>query len=166
MKVCTRCQKGKPSFEYRSYTTKTGKLVELKICRDCEREHGRQHGYKTWTKANKLAEQARKKIAKQGVVYFLLAESVSLVKIGYSGGDITKRIQSIRGQSPIDLCLLGYIHGTMEDEHELHLYYGSKRHHFEWFRFDADILTFIYLQAKANNFTFVDKQLSEIKVAA
>ena len=65
-------------------------------------------------------------------VYFLLAPSVGMVKIGRSI-DIERRLQEIRLICPVPLDLLGYVPGSWDVETQYHRDWSSLRRHGEWF---------------------------------
>lgn len=66
-------------------------------------------------------------------VYFVLAHSVQVVKIG-TASNLDSRFSSIAGSSPVPLVMLGSIAGGEQVERWLHYHLVRDRSHFEWFR--------------------------------
>lgn len=79
----------------------------------------------------------------RGSVYFLLAEEIGRVKIGWSSSPMS-RIGGIRTSSPFPLKLLGTVNGTIETERALHRTFGSRRVNGEWFSCDETMISEIY----------------------
>lgn len=79
---------------------------------------------------------------KSGFVYFIRAEQVGLVKIGFSA-DPARRIASLAGGSPLRLDLTVRVSGTQDDERFLHHRFKVDWSHGEWFRASDSILSLI-----------------------
>jgi hypothetical protein len=77
-----------------------------------------------------------------GWVYFIAAEGVDLVKIGFAV-DIERRLASLSGVSPVALTLAGFMEGPRELESEVHDYFSEEREHYGWFRLSDALQTFI-----------------------
>lgn len=72
-------------------------------------------------------------------VYFLLAESAGLLKIG-SSDDVRVRVRGLAGASPVKLQLIGVVSGGTARELELHKQFHARRVHGEWFTVDDEFL--------------------------
>lgn len=66
-------------------------------------------------------------------VYFVQADQVGLVKIGYAS-DLWRRIFDLCMASPVPLVLLAHTPGGHTEEQKLHRRLELDRHHGEWFR--------------------------------
>jgi hypothetical protein len=71
-------------------------------------------------------------------VYFLLAPSVGLVKIGTTWR-LADRVADLRLMSPVPLELVGHIAGDVETEAAYHLLFTAERSHGEWFRYTGRV---------------------------
>lgn len=67
-----------------------------------------------------------------GYIYFLYAEEVGRVKIGYAQ-DVARRIGDIQNMSPCELTLLGTVRARYEEEAFAHAHFRGHRLHGEWF---------------------------------
>lgn len=72
------------------------------------------------------------------LVYFVLAPSVDLVKIGVSN-DPFRRLHTMKPLSPVPLELIGCIEGGAKREAELHEELALYRERDEWFRFEGKV---------------------------
>lgn len=70
---------------------------------------------------------------RNGWIYFLQAEDLGTIKIGYAT-TVSQRVADIRGASPVWLEFLGAFPGCMNEEAILHKYFAEDRMHGEWFR--------------------------------
>lgn len=69
------------------------------------------------------------------MIYFIQAEGIGHVKIGYTDGDdVSDRAAALQTGSPVPLRVLGTILGTLEDEKNLHRRFAAHRVHGEWFK--------------------------------
>lgn len=68
-----------------------------------------------------------------GLVYFVEAASVGMIKIGYAV-DVDQRFVRLQTGSPVPLKLLGTMTGGRAREAELHAQLAAYRCHGEWFR--------------------------------
>lgn len=82
----------------------------------------------------------------EGQVYFLLAPTVNVVKIGRSI-DIERRLQEIRMISPVELELIGVVPGHFPRETAYHREWAHLRRHGEWFEATTELM--ITLEADA-----------------
>jgi hypothetical protein len=101
-------------------------------------------------KTQVMSAQTRKGIARQqqlhawGVVYFVLAESVRLVKIG-TATNLDKRMQSLAAMSPVPVTELGWIRGYVNVERWCQFHCIRDRAHHEWFHWTPRVASFIDL---------------------
>jgi len=77
-----------------------------------------------------------------GFIYFIAADALDSVKIGFSVAHPQRRMQELQCGSPARLRLLGFVPGTQTEERDLHKTLAQLRMHGEWFRY-ADELRFI-----------------------
>jgi len=87
-------------------------------------------------------EAARK--PRKGVVYFVRAETLGLIKIG-SAVNPDRRLTGLQCGSPDRLQLVAYV-GTddiIAGERAMHRRFNHHREHHEWFRPGADLLAYI-----------------------
>lgn len=77
-----------------------------------------------------------------GWVYFIVAVTTGLVKIGYSKNPDT-RLKALSQQAPVQYDLVATIPGTMKDEKEFHRKFSAKREHGEWFNYDEEMYQFV-----------------------
>lgn len=78
-----------------------------------------------------------------GVVYFIQAQGVGLIKIGFTARNPRVRLASLRTGSPVPLVPLGFVTGLQNEEGELHTRFIASRAHGEWFHPTPDLLAFI-----------------------
>ena len=71
-------------------------------------------------------------------VYFIAAHDFGQVKIGFSQ-DPEKRMRTLQTSVGCRLTLLGYVAGSIQDEHAWHARFDTKRVVGEWFEFDAEL---------------------------
>lgn len=78
-----------------------------------------------------------------GKVYFMT--DGDHIKIGYTSGDVQRRLHQLNTGSPSQLYLLGYIEGTKKMEHELHVKFGNERLRMngEWFDGSPELIEYI-----------------------
>ncbi len=78
------------------------------------------------------------------MIYFIQAETVNHIKIGYvNGDDASDRLAELQVGSPVPLRLIGTMPGTMEDEKNLHRRFASSRLSGEWFRSTPELLQLV-----------------------
>jgi hypothetical protein len=78
------------------------------------------------------------------VIYFVQAESVGHIKIGWHAGtDAAERVRELQVGSPVKLTLLGTMPGERETEADLHRQFSHAHVHGEWFRAVPELLNFI-----------------------
>ena len=87
---------------------------------------------------------------KQGVIYFVEAIGMGLVKIGWSSKPVP-RIRQINSTSPVDTRVLGLSVGTPSEESYLHRAFKDTHHRFEWFHFSSQLRLYIERNAVVTN---------------
>ncbi len=89
-------------------------------------------------------------------VYFLVDENNN-IKIGYTKGNIDKRIQQLQTGNSKKIMQLGWIEGNKTKEKELHSIFGNFRinSNNEWFYPNDEIIKFINENNCRKN-TFID----------
>ncbi len=76
--------------------------------------------------------------AQGSVVYFLLAEKVGRIKIGWSN-DLAQRLRTLATASACPLRLLFFVTATRGDEAKLHQRFLDHRTHGEWFDLEGTL---------------------------
>lgn len=82
------------------------------------------------------------------MIYFIEAQGVGMIKIGYSAKNSDKRIVLFQTGSPVRLLKLALIDGDLEEEHRLHCHFYELWSHGEWFRDGPDLRDFIETEAE------------------
>lgn len=78
------------------------------------------------------------------MIYFIQAEGVGHIKIGFTDGDdALTRLAMLQTGSPVTLRLIGTMPGTMGDEKDLHRRFAAHRVTGEWFKPVAELLDLI-----------------------
>ena len=84
----------------------------------------------------------------KGCIYFIgavLKEGQSgAVKIGYSAKDPKGRLKALQTGHPDKLHMIGWIPGTMSDEHALHQRFRKYWLRGEWFRYEGAVHDFVW----------------------
>lgn len=85
-----------------------------------------------------------------GLVYFVRAETLGLIKIGHAE-DLAPRFSALRSQSPDRLRMLGVIETATarSEERRLHERFRDTRHHGEWFLETDALLALIAADARS-----------------
>jgi hypothetical protein len=78
-----------------------------------------------------------------GFIYFIAAETLGTVKIGFSRSDPTKRLRSLQTGCPAPLKLLAYAPGSQQEEASLHEAFVPLHIHGEWFRHELKLRALI-----------------------
>jgi hypothetical protein len=78
-----------------------------------------------------------------GYIYFLLAERLDAVKIGYTRKSIEKRMKECKTWSPYEYDVLKIIEGTMLQEVALHKRFVKYKLRGEWFQYSDELKDFI-----------------------
>lgn len=76
-------------------------------------------------------------------VYFILAPSLSIVKIGYSSRAPETRLREILVGMPVDANLLGSVPGGIILERSMHAKFRNFHSRGEWFHYRAPLRRFI-----------------------
>jgi hypothetical protein len=78
-----------------------------------------------------------------GFVYFIAAETVGAVKIGFSRHHPRARLKHLQIGCPVPLKLLGFVDGDVEQEAHLHGMFVDLAIHGEWFRLEEPLVDMI-----------------------
>lgn len=89
-----------------------------------------------------FVERVERAFAERGWVYFVNAEGLRLIKIGWTS-NIDRRMSQLIGASPVPLNLLDKWPGTRFDEADFHKRWEHLRKHGEWFRAEAELVRWI-----------------------
>lgn len=77
------------------------------------------------------------------MIYFVLAESLGVVKIGYTAGNMKHRLESLQTGCPAKLTVLGFLPGGISEEKALHKRFVASHKEGEWFRLGPDLIAFL-----------------------
>lgn len=77
------------------------------------------------------------------MIYFVEAESVSMIKIGWTARAPESRLAALQTGSPVKLRLIAVMPGDREDEYNLHGRWAALWSHGEWFRSHPSLVEFI-----------------------
>lgn len=83
-----------------------------------------------------------KNVVPLGFVYFIGAEGLSYVKIGFAR-DLAHRLRELQCASPHELVVLVSFPGTLRTERELHARWAAMRHRGEWYRLEGDLASLL-----------------------
>lgn len=86
----------------------------------------------------KLARLGREREARPHV-YFMVAESIDLVKLGWTSSPTTERINTLQTGSPVRLSVSLTFPGTKFLEASMHRRFAEHCRHGEWFAIDGEI---------------------------
>lgn len=79
----------------------------------------------------------------KGTIYFIKSDETKEIKIGYTSGEVEKRLNSLQTGHPYKLQVLATMPGSRDDEKNLHERFASSRLSGEWFKPYPDLLAFI-----------------------
>lgn len=94
-----------------------------------------------------------------GTVYMLQVDGGGPIKIGFTVGNVSQRIQSYQGGSPYELLWVGAFKGTKRDEADAHRALAAHRLRGEWFRPTPEVISFV-VEKSGDDFTpitFLDR---------
>lgn len=77
------------------------------------------------------------------MIYFIQNENTKAIKIGYTGGEVSRRVAQLQTSSSERLKLLGSIAGAQTDEAFLHSQFAACRLSGEWFMPHAELIRWI-----------------------
>lgn len=137
LRQCKSCLNDKPLSEY--YVSHG---VIARTCKSCQSS-------KT---AAQRAQKRRENGKDSGFVYFVLAEEVKRIKIGFTFTGMDVRLANLQGQSPCVLSVLACIPGDLTDEKDLHKRFEHQHSHHEWFNDCAEIRAYIDLIVQSKSF--------------
>lgn len=88
-------------------------------------------------------------IARPGVelgwVYFIACRETERCKIGFTRGDVLKRLRSLQTGAAGELKLIAMQPGTPETERALHERFAEQRLHGEWFEMNEPLFVYMCL---------------------
>lgn len=82
-------------------------------------------------------------INEKGTVYFIKSTNTHEIKIGFTSGDVSKRLSSLQTSHPYQLELLTTIPGGTDFERSLHQQFEQHRLKGEWFKPHPDLVSYI-----------------------
>lgn len=78
------------------------------------------------------------------IIYFILDENQSLIKIGKTTiSNVKSRLSALQTGCPNKLRVIGVIRGSTSEESKVHSMFEEFHHRGEWFKMHPDILQFI-----------------------
>ncbi len=87
-----------------------------------------------------------------GQIYFLEAEGLNRLKIGFSE-NLENRMRVVRSHSPVPLKLLKVVRASIETEQILMAVFGKYKLHNEWFEYSATLKSFVETLTNEEVFT-------------
>ncbi len=78
-----------------------------------------------------------------GCIYYILSGETGRIKIGFTKGDPSKRLRSLKTGSPTKLGIIAIHPGTLETEAALHRKFAAARVIGEWFDFNDDLIVHV-----------------------
>ncbi len=82
-------------------------------------------------------------INEAGTIYFIKSTTNHEIKIGFTSGDVTKRLSTLQTSHPYKLELLATISGNTKFEKSLHRKFQQYRLKGEWFQPHPDIIAYV-----------------------
>jgi uncharacterized protein YozE (UPF0346 family) len=79
----------------------------------------------------------------KGTIYFIKSDETKEIKIGYTSGEVEKRLKTLQTGHPYKLQVLATMPGSRDEEKTLHEKFASIRLSGEWFKPHPDLLAFI-----------------------
>ena len=79
----------------------------------------------------------------EGWVYFIACEETQRVKIGYTKGNVTKRLKALQTGAAGQLRFIAKQPGSPETERAIHDKFAAHRLHGEWFEMSEDLFSYI-----------------------
>jgi plasmid maintenance system killer protein len=79
----------------------------------------------------------------KGTIYFIKSDETKEIKIGYTSGEVEKRLKTLQTGHPHKLQVLATMPGSRDEEKTLHEKFASIRLNGEWFKPHPDLLDFI-----------------------
>lgn len=78
-----------------------------------------------------------------GWIYYIACRTTSRLKIGYTSGDVWKRLKALQTGSPGELTVIAMHPGTPDNERAIHEQFSSSRLHGEWFEMTEDLFGYV-----------------------
>lgn len=101
-----------------------------------------------YRKRRRLAKEAAKVAQPLGFIYFVGAEEVGRVKIGFTHYDPDGRFLALATASPVKLSKIGLMRGTITQEKGLHSRFAAHRFQLEWFHHRDEVAEFIAAEGR------------------
>lgn len=136
---CKDCGKFKPMSEF----PKRLSGLPMSICKECRSLQNSQNAsLRKVRRKFRLAANSRS-LHIVGTIYLIQAVGTSLVKIGFTKGDIDRRLRQLQGGSPLPLVAVASFRGAMSEERGLHRRFADFNVHDEWFQMTGDLLDYV-----------------------
>lgn len=95
-----------------------------------------------WLQEIKL-ETVERRPGQMGWVYFIACRSTRHCKIGFTKGEVEKRLRNLQTGSAGQLMIVSMQPGTVELERRLHERFASQCVHGEWFEMSGELFAYI-----------------------
>lgn len=80
---------------------------------------------------------------KVGWIYFIVCSDTGRCKIGFTAGEVKKRLKALQTGSPSELAITVMHPGTPDTERRLHEKFAPWRLHGEWFRLSDELRAYM-----------------------
>ena len=98
-------------------------------------------------RSNKILEKLKLwgiiPVREKGTIYFIRSTNNNVIKIGFTSGEISKRLKALQTSHPYQLELLATIPGDTNFEKSLHQQFEQYRLKGEWFKPHPEIISYI-----------------------
>jgi hypothetical protein len=104
-----------------------------------------------------------------GFIYFIAADALDVVKIGFSDSHPDQRLKSLQTGCPSRLSLLAFVEGSQREERHLHRIFSNLRTHGEWFRLEGVVRFLVTAIGGCNGLTprqLFDRAMERIEAGA
>lgn len=91
-----------------------------------------------------------------GWIYYIACSATSRLKIGYTSGDVRKRLKALQTGSAGELRLIAMHPGTPDGERAIHAEFAKQRLHGEWFEMDETLFGYICQVVWAMAYTYLN----------
>lgn len=143
--ICTKCSHKGPLGDFYVATNPRGASYRCRVCLS---------GYyrDRWAAKPKTATPARnrrvqRKYFDKGIpkIYFI-EDPFDCVKIGFTADSVLSRLSQLQSGNSHPLQVMGWIAGTVEQEHILHQRFAHLHVRGEWFRRERELQEFILVE--------------------
>lgn len=90
-----------------------------------------------------------------GWIYYIACSETTRLKIGYTSGDVSKRLKALQTGSAGKLRLIAMHPGTQANERNIHNEFAHKRIHGEWFEMSEDLFGYVCQVIWAMGYTYL-----------